>query len=46
MGRLTEFYESILYENELQNPQISRKTLRLSPERPTLVLVSKLVTTI
>jgi hypothetical protein len=39
MGRLTEFYESLTLfytKNKFQNPQISRKTLRLSPERSTL----------
>jgi hypothetical protein len=42
MGWLTEFYgtllafNTILYENQFQNPQISRKTLRLFPEQSTL----------
>jgi uncharacterized membrane protein YheB (UPF0754 family) len=35
---------TIFYENEVQNPQISHKNIRLFLEQSTLVIVSKLLT--
>jgi hypothetical protein len=43
---ILRIFNTILYKNKFQNPQIFRRTHGLFPEQSAIVLVSKLVTTV